>query len=89
MAVTSPSVRVACAGGLSPFNAVALSWNQLTEQDITKGKAMDMITKLKFGAKGRFKDIQAGKRRQGRREEQVRKFKERNQLRVGVGLIAQ
>jgi len=35
---------------------------RLTSQMITKGQAMDMITKLKFGAVGRFKKLQIEKR---------------------------
>ncbi|QSZ33150.1 hypothetical protein DSL72_002736 [Monilinia vaccinii-corymbosi] len=40
--------------------------DQLTSADLTKGKAGDMITKLKHGAKGRFSSLEAAKRKAGR-----------------------
>lgn len=36
--------------------------NQMTADDITKGKASDMITKIKFGARGHFNKLSAEKR---------------------------
>lgn len=58
----------------------------LTAESITKGKAGDMITKIKHGARGRFANIEAQKRRQGRaklKTEQEQALKEREQVRVG------
>lgn len=40
----------------------------LTETDITKGAATDMITKIKHGARGRFAEIGAERRRQEKRK---------------------
>lgn len=40
--------------------------DQLGPEDITKGKAADMITKIKHGARGRFASIEAVKRKQQR-----------------------
>ncbi|KAK1755741.1 P-loop containing nucleoside triphosphate hydrolase protein [Echria macrotheca] len=37
--------------------------DQLQKRDITKGKAADMITKLKHGARGRFASLEAEKRK--------------------------
>ena len=59
---------------------------QLKPEDITKGKAGDMITKLKHGARGRFADIEADRRRMGRirlRIEQEQAMKEREKVTVG------
>ncbi|EXJ89023.1 hypothetical protein A1O3_02087 [Capronia epimyces CBS 606.96] len=58
----------------------------LTEADITKGQAGDMITKIKFGARGRFDKLQVLKRRTERKLEKGRKvkeMKEREIVRVG------
>jgi ATP-dependent helicase IRC3 len=60
--------------------------NPLTADSITKGKAGDMITKIKHGARGRFANIEAQKRREGRaklKTEQEQALKEREQVRVG------
>ena len=58
----------------------------LTPDDLSKGQAADMITKIKFGARGRF-DRMMGVRRKREREEgrveKVRKMRDRE--RVGVG----
>ncbi|EGE09266.1 DEAD/DEAH box helicase [Trichophyton equinum CBS 127.97] len=43
---------------------------------ITKGEAADMITKLKHGAKGQFKELLSSKRRSKRELEKVAKWKE-------------
>lgn len=46
------------------LNKLRLQDDQLTATDITKGQAVDMITKIKHGAKGRFQKLQAGKKRE-------------------------
>jgi ATP-dependent helicase IRC3 len=38
--------------------------DKLGPEDVTKGKAADMITKIKHGARGRFANVAAVKRRQ-------------------------
>ena len=43
--------------------------SQLTADDVTKGKAGDMITKIKFGARGRFDRIKAVVKKQSKEEE--------------------
>ncbi|KAJ9131575.1 DEAD/DEAH box helicase [Pleurostoma richardsiae] len=58
----------------------------LTADDINKGRASDMITKMKHGARGRFAKLEAGKRRQRREsisldKEQARRLRE--QVTVG------
>ena len=58
----------------------------LTPDDLTKGQAADMITKIKFGARGRFDKLQVKKRQAERELEKVRKvseMREREAVRVG------
>ncbi|KAK4166021.1 putative ATP-dependent helicase IRC3 [Cladorrhinum sp. PSN259] len=42
--------------------------NQLGPQDVTKGKAADMITKIKHGARGRFDELSAARKRKEKAE---------------------
>ncbi len=58
----------------------------LTKEDITKGQAGDMITKIKFGARGRFDALQVKTRKADREMEKRRKateMRERETVRVG------
>ena len=73
-------------GQLKFLNQFRPEDRQLTESDVTKGKATDMITKLKHGARGRFASIDASRRRRERKElaEEQRRAKER----VAVGPLA-
>ncbi|KAI4208982.1 MAG: hypothetical protein LQ351_008044 [Letrouitia transgressa] len=60
--------------------------DQLVATQVTKGKATDMITKMKFGAKGWFSKIEAAKRREDRNlriNSQLASLKEREQVKVG------
>lgn len=59
----------------------------VTASQITKGRAADMLTKWKHGAKGQFERMQKTKRREERREEKEDFFRERN-LPVQVGPLA-
>lgn len=73
-------------GQLKFLNKLRPQDDQLTASDITKGKAMDMITKIKHGARGRFADLQASKRKQERQQnfrEQERERKLREVVTVG------
>lgn len=59
---------------------------QLGPDDVTKGKAADMITKMKFGAQGRFNQLEAAKRRAVRVDERMDKMasiRQREQVTVG------
>ncbi|KAK4231283.1 putative ATP-dependent helicase IRC3 [Podospora fimiseda] len=51
--------------------------NQLGPHDVTKGKAADMITKFKHGARGRFTDLQAQRRKQERAEHVAELYRQR------------
>ncbi|UNI21784.1 Putative ATP-dependent helicase IRC3 [Purpureocillium takamizusanense] len=55
----------------------------LTAADLTKGKAADMITKLKHGARGQFAKIEAEQRRQERQMTTAEARQGREQVRVG------
>ena len=76
----------ATEGQLTFLNKIRDMNAQLTPDMITKGKAADMITKIKFGAKGRFKGIEAKKRQTSKRREQIEKIQTRKrneEVRVG------
>lgn len=76
-------------GQLKFLNKLRSQDDQLTEDDITKGKAADMITKIKHGARGRFSDLQASKRRL-ERQQQLRDQEAQRQAgeQVRVGPLA-
>ena len=60
--------------------------NKLTSDMITKGKAGDMITKIKFGARGQFRNIEAAQKileRARQKRTDVQRLREREQVRVG------
>ena len=75
---------------LAFLNKLRDASDQLTSDRVTKGKAADMITKIKHGAKGRLSKIQAGKRRQSRAKEKLAQTIERHQREeVRVGPLAE
>ncbi|KAM5373719.1 hypothetical protein ACJZ2D_006890 [Fusarium nematophilum] len=55
----------------------------LTANDLTKGKAADMITKLKHGARGQFAKIEAGQRKHERQRVAAETKKLREHVSVG------
>ncbi|KAJ9133776.1 p-loop containing nucleoside triphosphate hydrolase protein [Coniochaeta hoffmannii] len=55
-------------GQLKFLNKMRSEDDRLTAEDINKGKASDMITKIRHGARGRFASIEAHKRRKERQE---------------------
>ncbi|KAJ9656741.1 putative ATP-dependent helicase IRC3 [Neophaeococcomyces mojaviensis] len=55
----------------------------LTEADLTKGQAGDMITKIKFGARGRFDKLMTKRRQMERHEEKIRELRTRERVEVG------
>ena len=76
----------ATEGQLAFLNKLRPKGDPLTTGSITKGKAGDMITKIKHGARGRFANLEAQKRREGRarlKTEQEHALKEREHVRVG------
>lgn len=78
--------RPATDGQLVMLNKLRMKDDQLTPNMVTKGRAMDMITKLKHGAKGRFATLEADRRRAGRAQlkvEQERALRNREKVSVG------
>ncbi|KAI2619958.1 P-loop containing nucleoside triphosphate hydrolase protein [Hypoxylon sp. NC1633] len=77
-------------GQLEFLNKLRGENDKLTATDITKGKAADMITKLRHGAKGRFATLDADRRRKERREavEQEREKNMQLRERVSVGPLS-
>jgi ATP-dependent helicase IRC3 len=76
----------ATEGQLVFLNKLRPRDDPLTAESITKGKAGDMITKIKHGARGRFANIEAQKRKQVRarlKTEQEQALRERENVRVG------
>ncbi|QSS61240.1 DEAD/DEAH box helicase [Histoplasma capsulatum] len=60
--------------------------SQIKPREITKGDAADMITKVKHGAMGQFKNIVAIKRRLGRekaKESELEELRSREEVKVG------
>lgn len=78
--------KPATEGQIAFLNKLRSKHDQLGPESLTKGKAGDMITKVKHGARGRFASIEADKRRQGRARlklEQEKALKEREKVSVG------
>lgn len=76
----------ATEGQLNFLNRLRPQDDQLTPEMLAKGKAGDMITKLKHGAKGRFAKVEANRRRESRarlKVEQELTMKRREQVEVG------
>lgn len=73
-------------GQLEFLNKLRVGQEPFTTADITKGKAADMITKIKHGARGRFAGLEADKKRRNRQEsvlEQAKARKLREHVAVG------
>ncbi len=76
----------ASEGQLAFLNKVRVDEEPMTSDRLTKGRAGDMITKIKFGARGRW-DRMLIRKRQGEREERrlekVEDMRRREEVRVG------
>ena len=70
-------------GQLDFINKLRGSTKPLRVQDLTKGRAADMITKLKHGARGRFAKIEAEQRRQLKQSAVLDARDNRERVRVG------
>ena len=80
----------ATQGQLAFLNKLRPMTEQLTANIISKGKATDMISKVKFGAKGWFNKLEAEKKRDERAIEKVRQVQDlRQREQVKVGPVAQ
>lgn len=73
-------------GQLKFLNKLRAKGEEITADSISKGKATDMITKIKHGARGRFADLEADRRRHQRlmaQEEQEMERRRREIVTVG------
>ena len=75
--------RPATEGQLAFINKLRPMTDHLTGDTISKGKATDMISKIKFGAKGWFSKLAAQKKRQSLASEKFRQLEQREHIRVG------
>lgn len=79
----------ATEGQLVLLNKMRPMNDQLKPDTITKGRATDLISKIKFGAKGRFNKMEATKRKKAKVNEKLRQVDDLRQLEhVRVGPIA-
>ena len=62
--------------------------DQLRPQDLTKGKAGDMITRMKHGAKGRYLKAHAKQKKQHRKTERIETTRQKLQGQVRVGPLS-
>ncbi len=75
-------------GQLDFLNKLRDQEDQLSSDEITKGEAMDMITKIKHGARGRFAHLESDKRRRDRAVQSKDKLLNRQlQEKVSVGPV--
>ncbi|KAL2177244.1 P-loop containing nucleoside triphosphate hydrolase protein [Thermothelomyces heterothallicus CBS 202.75] len=71
------------------LNKLRAADDKLSPEDVTKGKAADMITKIKHGARGRFASIEAARRRQQKAAiaDELHRARKLNEL-VSVGPLS-
>ncbi|KAJ5906413.1 ATP-dependent helicase IRC3 [Penicillium subrubescens] len=78
----------ATSGQIQLLNKARIREGKLRPGDLTRGQAADMITKLKFGGKKRFKSIEVQKRKAERKEKAMNEFDElRRRTNVKVGPV--
>ncbi|KAI9696213.1 MAG: hypothetical protein M1836_005766 [Candelina mexicana] len=78
--------KPASEGQLKMLNQFRKPEDILTPDDVTKGKAGDMITKLKFGARGRFGKLEGARKRKAKEDARIERLTDmskREQVRVG------
>ena len=74
-------------GQIAYLNKFREPEEHLTTQDVSKGAAMEWITKIRFGARGRFKEIKAAAVREQRQHAKAQGRAQREAVRVGpVGI---
>jgi ATP-dependent helicase IRC3 len=79
----------ATEGQMSYINKFRDADNQLRPEDISKGEAGDMITKIRFGARARFHKLEAARKRALRAHEQMSEIASMRQgEQVAVGPIS-
>ena len=75
--------KAATSGQLAFLNKLRGADDQLQPSDMTKGAAMDMITKVVYGAKGRFQKLKAGAVRNQKESQKTQAMASREEVRVG------
>ncbi|KAJ5183124.1 ATP-dependent helicase IRC3 [Penicillium capsulatum] len=73
----------ATAAQLQMLNKAQIRDKQLQAGDLTRGKAADMITKLKFGGKKRYKEMGVQRRKQQREAQAMDELQRRTDVKVG------
>jgi ATP-dependent helicase IRC3 len=73
----------ATPGQIKMLNAARIRDHAVKEEDLTRGQAADMITKLKYGGKKRFKDLETVKRKKMRQVDDMDKLQRRVDVKVG------
>jgi ATP-dependent helicase IRC3 len=73
----------ASEGQLAFLNKFRGDEDPLTPEQVTKGKAADMLTKWKFGARGRFEKMLVRKRRVEREVAKTEELRRREEVAVG------
>lgn len=73
----------ATAGQIKMLNGARIRDGQIKPEDLTRGQAADMITKLKHGGKKRFKDIEASRRKKLRQMGNIAGLQSRVNVKVG------
>lgn len=70
-------------GQLAIINKIRDMDHQLTPKDVSKGRANEMITKIKFGARSRFNQLEAARRKEVKASSLETYMQQREQVRVG------
>ena len=73
----------ASEGQLAFLNKFRDMDSQLTANDVTKGRAVDNITKIKFGAKARYDKLSKNKTRKNEKVGKTIQMRKREQVKVG------
>ncbi|KAJ5918645.1 ATP-dependent helicase IRC3 [Penicillium verhagenii] len=73
----------ATSAQIAMLNKAHIRDGKLKTGDLTRGQATDMITKLKFGGKKRFKEIEAKQRKMQRKVDEMDELRRRTDVKVG------
>ncbi|KAJ5518816.1 Helicase C-terminal [Penicillium expansum] len=73
----------ATPGQIKMLNGARIRDGNVKPEDLTRGQAADMITKLKHGGKKRFKDLEVQKRKRLRQVDNMAELQRRVDVKVG------
>lgn len=68
---------------IAMLNKARIRDGNLTVGDLTRGQATDIIAKLKFGGKKRFKQVEVKQRKLQRKENELNELRQRTNVKVG------